>query len=115
MEIQRFETMTRMSRIVVHRDTIYLCGQTAKNKDGDIQDQTRTTLEKIDALLAQVGSDKSKILSVTIYLANIGHFQQMNEIWDAWVPAGQAPARACVEARLASPDLLVEMSIVAAR
>ncbi len=115
MEITRYETMTRMSRIVVHGDTIYLCGQTAKDRSGNIQDQTRTTLEKVEELLAKVGSDKSRILSATIYLANMGHFQQMNEVWDVWVPVGQAPARACVEARLASPDLLVEISVVAAK
>jgi enamine deaminase RidA (YjgF/YER057c/UK114 family) len=115
MAIERHEQTPRMSRIVVHGDTIYLCGQTAKDRSADIQGQTVTTLEKVEELLAQVGSDKTKILSVTIYLSSIGHFDRMNEIWDAWVAPGHQPARACVEARMAHPDLLVEMSVVAAR
>ena len=114
MEIKRYETMTRMSRIVVFGETVYLCGQVAKDPTGNIKDQTATTLEKIEALLASVGSDKTRLLSVTIYLSNMGHFAEMNEVWDAWVPAGNAPARACVEARLASPGYLVEMSVIAA-
>jgi enamine deaminase RidA (YjgF/YER057c/UK114 family) len=72
-------------------------------------------LQNIDALLGDVGSDKSKILSAQIWLANIGHFAEMNQVWDAWVPDGSAPARACIEARLGSPDWLVEIGIVAAR
>lgn len=115
MTIERLDQTPRMSRIVVHGDTIYLCGQTAKDRSADIQGQTTTTLEKIEELLATVGSDKTKILSVTIYLSSIGHFARMNEIWDAWVAPGHQPARACVEARMAHPDLLVEMSVVAAR
>jgi enamine deaminase RidA (YjgF/YER057c/UK114 family) len=115
MDIERHDQTPRMSRIVVHGDTIYLCGQTAKDRTADIQGQTATTLEKIEELLATVGSDKTRILSVTIYLSSIGHFAAMNEVWDAWVALGHQPARACVEARMAHPDLLVEMSVVAAR
>ncbi len=115
MEIKRHNQTDRMSRIVEHGNTIYLCGQTAKDSTADIEEQTRTTLEKVEELLESVGSDKTKILSVTIYLASIGHFDRMNEIWDAWVAKGHQPARACVEARLARPDLLVEMSVVAAK
>jgi enamine deaminase RidA (YjgF/YER057c/UK114 family) len=76
--------------------------------------QTQQVLQKIDTLLAEIGSDKSKILSAQIWIASMGHFAQMNEVWDAWVAEGHAPARACIEARLASPDLLVEVGIVAA-
>ena len=115
MGIKRHHQTGRMSRIVEHGDTIYLCGQTCKNDKEDIQGQTRTTLEKVEELLESVGSDKTKILSVTIYLSSMGHFAQMNEIWDAWVAKGHEPARACVEARMARPELLVEMSVVAAK
>jgi enamine deaminase RidA (YjgF/YER057c/UK114 family) len=115
MEIERHDQTPRMSRVVVHGDTIYLCGQTCKDSTHDIQGQTVTTLEKVEELLATVGSDKTKILSVTIYLNSIGHFAKMNEVWDAWVAQGHQPARACVEARMARPDLLVEMTVIAAK
>jgi enamine deaminase RidA (YjgF/YER057c/UK114 family) len=72
-------------------------------------------LQKIDALLAEAGSDNSKILSAQIWIASMGHFAAMNAVWDTWVPEGHAPARACIEARLASPDLLVEVGVIAAR
>jgi enamine deaminase RidA (YjgF/YER057c/UK114 family) len=115
MEIKRHNQTHRMSRIVEHGDTIYLCGQTCKDPTQDIQGQTTTTLEKIEELLASVGSDKTRILSVTIYLNSIGHFAKMNEIWDAWVVPGHQPARACLEARMARPELLVEMTVIAAK
>ncbi len=114
MQIQRFETKQRMSRAVIHNNTVYLCGQVAKDADAGISDQTRTTLEKIDALLASVGSDKTRLLSVTIYVKTMADFAAMNAVWDAWVPQGLAPARACVEAAMARPELLVEMSVIAA-
>lgn len=112
--ITRENTNQRMSQIVKHGDTIYLAGQVAKEWPADIQTQVRTTLEKVDALLTQAGTDREHILSATIYLSDIRYFPQMNEVWDAWVPEGHAPARACVEARLAHPDILFEVSIVAA-
>jgi len=115
MSITRHHTNQRMSQIVIHGDTIYLAGQVAADADADITVQTQQVLEKIDTLLAEAGSDKSKILSAQIWIASMGHFAQMNEAWDAWVAPGHAPARACIEARLASPDLLVEVGIVAAR
>jgi enamine deaminase RidA (YjgF/YER057c/UK114 family) len=114
MQIQRFETKQRMSRAVVHNHCVYLCGQVAKDASADIKDQTLTTLEKIDALLASVGTDKTRLLSVTIYVKTMDDFQAMNAIWDAWVPEGLAPARACVEASMARPELLVEISVIAA-
>lgn len=113
MSITRHHTNQRMSQIVVHGDTVYLAGQVAADADADITVQTQQVLEKIDTLLAEAGSDKSKILSAQIWIASMGHFAQMNEVWDAWVPSGHAPARACIEARLASPDLLVEVGIIA--
>ena len=115
MSITRHHTNQRMSQIVVHGDTVYLAGQVAADAGADISVQTQQVLEKIDTLLEEAGSDKSKILSAQIWIASMGHFAQMNEVWDAWVPSGHAPARACIEARLASPDLLVEVGIIAAR
>ena len=114
MSINRMEIGQRMSQIVVRNDTVYLAGQVAKSSEADVQEQTRTTLDKIETLLDQAGSDPQHILSATVYLRDIKDFAAMNEVWDAWVPQGHAPARACVEARLARPDLLVEISIVAA-
>jgi enamine deaminase RidA (YjgF/YER057c/UK114 family) len=115
MSITRHHGNQRMSQIVIHGDTIYLAGQVAADASADIKVQTQQVLQKIDDLLAEAGSDNSKILSAQIWLSSIGHFAKMNEVWDSWVPAGHAPARACIEARLASPDLLVEVGIVAAR
>ncbi len=115
MSITRHHTGTRMSQIVIHGDTVYLAGQVADDYAADVEEQTRQVLQKIDDLLAEAGSDKSKILSAQVWISNMGHFAQMNEVWDAWVPVGHAPARACIEARLASPDLLVEIGVIAAR
>jgi len=115
MSITRKHTNQRMSQMVIHGDTVYLAGQVADDRDANITAQTQQVLAKVDALLAEAGSDKSKILSAQVWVSNIGHFAQMNEVWDAWVPEGNAPARACIEARLASPDLLVEVGIVAAK
>ena len=115
MSITRKHTNQRMSQIVIHGDSVYLAGQVADDPTADIKEQARQVLHKVETLLAEAGTDKSKILSAQIWIANIGHFAQMNEIWDAWVPAGDAPARACIEARLASPDLLVEVGIIAAK
>lgn len=115
MSISRYQTTDRMSRVVVHGETIYLCGQVAKDDTADIKGQTATTLEKIEELLSSVGSDKTRLLSVTIYISDMTLFKAMNEVWDAWVTSGTAPARACVEARMARPELLVEMSVIAAK
>ncbi len=114
MTIERIEVGQRMSRIVKHNGTVYLCGQVAADASADIAEQTRTTLEKVEKLLEQAGSDKEHILSVTVYVRDMKDFAAMNEVWDAWVPEGFAPARACVEARMARPELLVEMTVVAA-
>jgi len=115
MQINRYQTTDRMSRVVVHGETIYLCGQVAKDDTAEIKGQTATTLEKIEELLGSVNSDKTRLLSVTIYLADMTLFKAMNEVWDAWVMPGEPPARACVEAKLARPELLVEMSVIAAK
>ena len=115
MSISRHHIDQRMSQIVTHGDTVYLAGQVANDFNVSITIQTEQVLQIIDALLGEVGSDKSKILSAQIWLANIGHYAEMNQVWDTWIPDDCAPARACIEARLASPDWLVEIGIVAAR
>jgi enamine deaminase RidA (YjgF/YER057c/UK114 family) len=112
--IKRLETGLRMSQAVVHGNTIYLAGQVAEDPSADVAGQTRQILANIDRLLAAAGSDKTRILSATIYLADIGTFAQMNSAWDAWVPAGHTPARATVEARLAAPHYKVEIQVIAA-
>ena len=114
MTIERQEVKQRMSRIVKHKGTIYLCGQVAADASQGIREQTITMLDKVDILLEQAGSDREHILSATIYIKDMALFAQMNAVWDAWVPEGHAPARACVEASMARPELLVEISVVAA-
>ena len=112
-EIQRKNTNQRMSQVVRHGDTLYLAGQVG-NAGDSVADQTRTCLEKVEALLADNNSDKTRLLQTTIWLADMADFAEMNGVWDAWVPEGQAPARACGEAKLARPELLVEVIVVAA-
>lgn len=115
MGIERLHTNQRMSQTVIHGDTVYLAGQVASDTSEDVTGQTRQILARIDELLAEAGSDRSRILMATIWLSDIATFAHMNEAWDAWVPAGAAPARACVESRLATPDYKVEIRVVAAR
>ena len=116
MTIERHHTGPRMSQIVVHGDTVYLAGIVAQtNKGRNVTEQTREILATIDAYLAQADSDKSKILSATIYLSDMGGFAEMNAVWDAWVAEGATPARATVEAKLAAPDYKVEIMVTAAR
>lgn len=116
MSIQRFETGPRMSQAVVHGDTVYLAGQVAQKAAGkSVAEQTRDILEAIDKLLADTGSDKSKLLSAQIYLTDIATFGEMNKVWEAWLAPGHAPARATVEAKLAAPQYTVEIMVVAAK
>jgi enamine deaminase RidA (YjgF/YER057c/UK114 family) len=114
MTIQRFETGPRMSQMVIHNETIYLAGQVG-DPTGDITEQTRTMLAKVDHLLAEAGSDKTKILQATIWVADMADFAAMNAVWDSWVPQGHTPGRACGEAKLATPDYKVEVIIIAAK
>lgn len=114
MEITRHETKQRMSRAVVHNNTIYLCGQVAKDSTKGIKEQTETMLEKVVELLDNYGSSKDKILSATIYLKDMKLFDEMNSVWDNWVNPGFSPTRACVEASMAREELLVEISVIAA-
>lgn len=112
-KILRKHTTERMSKIVIYGDTVYLCGQVGK-PDTPIQDQAKEMLSRVDKLLEEAGTDKTRMLSATVYLSDIRYFEQFNEIWDAWVAHGTAPARACVEARMANPGLFCEVSVVAA-
>ena len=111
--INRIKTNNRMSQIVIYNDTIYLAGQVGNAKDG-VAKQTKTCLEKVEALLNEAGSDKTLILQTTIWLDNMTDFAKMNEVWDAWLSPGTSPARACGEAKLASPEYKVEVIVVAA-
>jgi enamine deaminase RidA (YjgF/YER057c/UK114 family) len=116
MTITRLHPGPRMSQVVVHGNTIYLAGQVADNPAGQtVGQQTKAILAAIDALLAEAGADKTRLLSATIYLADIATFAEMNAEWDAWVPRGSAPARATVEAKLAAPVYTVEIACIAAR
>jgi enamine deaminase RidA (YjgF/YER057c/UK114 family) len=105
-----------MSQAVVHGDTVYLSGQVAQNARGQsVTAQTQDVLAAIDGLLAQTGSDKSKVLSATIWITDMRTFAEMNEVWDAWIDAANPPVRACVESRLAAPGFDVEIGIIAAK
>ncbi len=113
-EIIRKHTGPRMSQIVTHGDTIYLAGQVGSEGES-VTDQTKSCLEKIDALLAEVGSDKTRILQTVIWMADMADFAEMNAVWDAWVAPGHTPARACGEAKLATPGYKVEFIVVAGK
>jgi enamine deaminase RidA (YjgF/YER057c/UK114 family) len=115
MSIQRQLTNERLSQIVVHNGTVYLAGQVGDDMAAGIEQQTRETLNNIERLLDLAGTDKSRILSVTIYLKDIdADFAGMNSVWDKWLNKGLAPARATVESKLCEPEILVEMTVVAA-
>ncbi len=116
MSIERIDGGPRMSAAVVHGDTVYLAGQVAKHAAGkSVAEQTREILAILDGLLARAGTDKSRLLSTTIYLADIQTFAEMNSVWDAWVAQGATPARATVEAKLAAPQYTVEIACIAAK
>ena len=117
MSIQRIETGPRMSQAVVHQKTIYLAGQVADHDAGpSVYTQTQQALASIDRLLAAAGSDKSRILSATIWLTDMDTFAEMNRAWEAWVVPGSTPARATVHsARLAAPEYRVEIGVIAAQ
>ncbi|GAB4356122.1 MAG: RidA family protein [Oricola sp.] len=113
-DIQRIDTGTRMSQAVIHNGTVYLAGQVGE-PGTSVAEQTKTILGRIEALLEQAGSDKTKILQAVIWLSDMADFNEMNAVWDAWVATGHAPARACGESKLATPDYAVEIIIVAAQ
>ena len=116
MAIERHEVGPRMSKVVVHGNTVYLAGIVADNPKGkSVKDQTQDILRQIEGFLAKAGTDKSKLLSANIWIADMANFAEMNAVWDAWVAPGNTPARATVQARLASPDYKVEIMVVAAK
>ncbi len=110
--IERIETGQRMSKIVKHNGVAYLCGQVGEG--ATVAEQTRDCIGRIEALLEKAGSSPEQMLQVVIWLADMADFAEMNAVWDAWVPEGHAPARACGEAKLARPDLKVEMIVTTA-
>jgi enamine deaminase RidA (YjgF/YER057c/UK114 family) len=114
MTIQRHNVGKRLSEIVVHNNTVYLAGEVPDDTSADITTQTRQVLAKIERLLAQVGSDKAKLLSAQIFIADMADFAGMNAAWEAWVAPGHTPARATIEAKLANPGYKVEIMCVAA-
>lgn len=114
MSIKRIETGPRLSRAVVYNGLVFLAGMTADDTSADVKGQTEQILAKIDKYLKEAGSDKSKLLTATIWVADMAKFNQMNKAWDAWVSQGNQPARATVEAKLANPQLQVEIQCVAA-
>ena len=114
--IARLKPGPRMSGAVVHGNTVYLAGQVANRAAGQsVTEQTREILEIIDGLLAEAGTDKSRLLMVNIWLTDMSMFQEMNAVWDSWVSPGNSPARATVEAKLAAPPYKVEIAVIAAR
>jgi len=113
MSIRRIQPGHRMSGAVVHGNTVYLSGQVGRPGE-DVTAQTKTVLSEIDQLLAEAGTDKSKILQATIWLADMKDFGAMNAVWDAWVDPSNTPARATGESKLAAPEYLVEIIVVAA-
>lgn len=111
--INRLETSARMSKIVIHNNTVYLCGQVG-GSGGTVAEQTRECLSRVDELLKRAGTTNEHILQAIIWIADMSDFADMNEVWDAWLIKGSAPARACGEAKLARPELKVEIIITAA-
>ena len=113
--ITRIDTNERMSQCVIHGNTVYTAGQVAFDAPGaSIAEQTKNILDRIDHYLEQAGTDKSKLLSATVWLSDINDFNEMNSVWDAWVSDGNQPARACVESKLAAPQFNVEIGVIAA-
>ena len=116
MKIERHETGPRMSKAVVHGDTVYLAGIVADSpKSKSMAEQTRSILSQIDGFLAMAGTNKTKLLSANIWITDMSNFAEMNAVWDAWVAPGHTPARATVEAKLAAPQYNVEIMVTAAR
>ena len=112
--IQRFETNHRRSRAVVHNGVVYLAGQVARDPSGDIARQTKEALENVDDMLALAGTDKSRVLSATIWLRDMADFQGMNAVWDAWIDPENPPARCCGQVSMARPELRIEVMITCA-
>ncbi|MCX7064193.1 MAG: RidA family protein [Proteobacteria bacterium] len=114
MSIKRLHVGPRLSQVAIHGNTVYTAGIVAGDPPADAAGQTRQILASIDGYLAEAGTDKTQLLNVTIWLADIKDFAAMNQVWDAWVPKGNTPPRACVEAKLATPQYKVEIRVLAA-
>lgn len=114
MNIQRIQPNARMSAAVVCNGFVFVSGQVADDTSANVAGQTQQILAKIDRLLAEAGSGKERILSANIWIAEASTFNEMNSVWDVWVPAGHTPARACVESKLAFPQYTVEIGVIAA-
>lgn len=112
-KIIRKNVAERMSEIVIHNNTVYLCGQVGE-PDTPIKDQATEVLSRVDNLLKEAGSSRDKLISATVYLSDMRYFEAFNQVWDAWVVPGHPPARACVEARMALPGYFCEVSVIAA-
>ena len=116
MTLERHDIGPRMSQVVVHNDTVYTAGQVALDAPGkSVKEQTQNILNRIDSLLEKTGTDKSKVISATIWLTDMLTFNEMNEVWDAWVVEGATPVRAAVESKLAAPQFTVEIAVIAAK
>ncbi|MEX0960183.1 MAG: RidA family protein [Burkholderiales bacterium] len=115
MSIERLHVGPRLSQVVIHGNTVYTAGIVADDPNADVGGQTGQILDKIDKFLKEAGTDKTQIMMATIWLSEIAHYDEMNAVWDMWVPKGHAPARACVESRLAKPEFKVEIRVVAAK
>jgi enamine deaminase RidA (YjgF/YER057c/UK114 family) len=116
VSIQRIESETHLSKVVIHGNTVYLAGMTANKTLGQsVTEQTREILSMIDGYLEQAGTDKSKLLKANLWLTDIGTWAEMNAVWNAWIVPGNPPARATVEAKLANPKAYVEIMVEAAR
>lgn len=113
-DIQRIGDSSRFSAITIHNGTVYLAGQVSQLTDGGIADQSADVFAKVDALLAEAGTEKSRVLSVQIWLKTMADYAGMNEIWDKWIDSGNPPVRVCVEAPMAKPHYLIEVLVVAA-
>ncbi len=114
-DIKRFDTNQRMSKTVIYNGLHIFCGQTATDRTQCIKGQTQQCLDKIEALLEQHGMDRTNLLQTTIFVRDIKDFDAMNTVWDNWIPEGHAPARACLEARAAKEDILVEILATAGK
>jgi enamine deaminase RidA (YjgF/YER057c/UK114 family) len=112
--INRFKKGPRMSQAVSYGGAVHIAGQVARNRKGSIEEQTLDVLGQIEELLQEAGTDKSRLIAVNVFLPAIADFEAMNGVYDAWIDKENPPARACVEARLADPDLRVEMTAIAA-
>ena len=115
MSVKRLHVGPRLSQVAIHGDTVYTAGIVADDTNADVAGQTGQILDKIDRYLKEAGTDKTRILTATIWLASIKDFAEMNSVWDQWVPKGNTPARACVESKLASPQYRVEIRVIAAK